>query len=109
MKPLKLSEAIRLGSISRQQAFGQYERADGSVCGIGAAFVGFGEPPSSMGGKLHHHVLMKLLATAMKMPDCDINGCSHPSSSVGDYIIHQNDLHHLPRNKIADNLEKLGL
>lgn len=108
VKPLKLSEAMRLGAISTDQAFHTLRDPDGRTCAIGAAMVGFGDTTSNS-----TRGLVPLLYTKISLPNCDVQHnqkvCSQPFSSIGQMIIHQNDYHMLPRNQIADNLEKLGL
>jgi hypothetical protein len=99
-KPLKLSEAIRLGAMMTEQAFGTFGDQE-HTCGIGAAQIALGLTPSD-GGPLN-----ALLRNALVTPPCD-----HDNLYGGDVrsaIIHLNDDHHWPREKVADWLEGLGL
>lgn len=98
-KPLKLSEAIRLGAMATDQAFGTF--GDGThTCGIGAAQVALGltpQPDDELNMMLEH-------AGPVRSPCAD-----RRHGSVRETIIHLNDDHKLPREKIADWLESLGL
>ena len=97
-KPLKLSEAIRLGAMMTEQTFGEFGDDD-RTCAIGAAQKALGLPVSDNGPLLH-----LLHARSAAAP------CGHGSTwSVGGLIIHLNDDDRWPREKIADWLEGLGL
>lgn len=99
ISPLRLSEAIRIGSMVTEQAFGSFGNQE-KTCGIGAAQVAFGETPSG------HGPLAILLTERLSIPCPD---CVYTPVSVGSYIIHLNDDHQWPRQKIADSLEEYGL
>lgn len=97
-KPLKLSEAIRLGAMMTEQTFGEFGD-DERTCAIGAAQKALGLPVSAMGP------LNDLLGSRGAKEPCD-----HPYAwSVGALIMHLNDDDKWPREKIADWLETLGL
>ena len=97
-KPLKLSEAIRLGAMMTEQTFGEFGD-DERTCAIGAAQKALGLPVSANGP------LVNLLHD--RSADAP---CGHDDSwSVGALIVHLNDDDRWPREKIADWLEGLGL
>lgn len=98
-KPLKLSEAIRLGAMMTEQTFGEFGDDD-RTCAIGAAQKALGLPVSAKGplnGLLHS-----------RQADAP---CGHGSATwtVGSLIMHLNDDDKWPREKIADWLEGMGL
>lgn len=98
-KPLKLSEAIRLGAMMTEQTFGEFGD-DERTCAIGAAQKALGLPVSAGGPLLH------LLGDRSAEPPCEHGSLPW---SVGALIIHLNDDDRWPREKIADWLEGLGL
>lgn len=112
-RPLKLSEALRLGAMNTKQVFQDLgSTKDGTTCGIGAVFVGLGY---EFDGASHHDVMAK--HPELQVLDTPVNfggrlpkGCGHAAKgTVVDQIIHLNDKHRLPRNQIADWLQSLGL
>lgn len=113
-KPLKLSEAMRLGSMTTTQVIGKLGHVDGgtgTACGIGAvlAGLGYGFAGTSWGEVLSKNPELKALTVPVsgaKIAGC---GCNFGGRTVVDAIIHLNDDHEMPRNKIADRLESLGL
>lgn len=113
-KPLKLSEAMRLGSMTTTQTIGSLgtvKDGTGEACGIGAvlAGLGYGFSNTSWGSVLSANPELKALTVPVsgaKIAGC---GCSFGGRTVVDAIIHLNDDHQMPRNKIADRLEELGL
>lgn len=98
--PLKLSEAIRLGAMMTEQTFGEFGD-ESKTCGIGAAQLALGEPVGFSGG------LFALLNQSPRVA-CPQAGHDH-SSTVGALIVHLNDGEQMPREKIADWLETIGL
>lgn len=97
-KPLKLSEAIRLGAMMTEQTFGDFGDDD-RTCAIGAAQKALGLPVSGSGP------LNQLLHLRRADPPCG----HHSSRTVGSLIMHLNDDDRWPREKIADWLATLGL
>jgi len=100
VKPLKLSEAIRFGAMVTSQAFGNWGD-EHETCGLGAAQVGFGDEPDGNG------VLMWILdhfGTIMECPRCPTL-----TPTVKVLVMHMNDDHRVPREKIADYLAEFGL
>lgn len=97
-KPLKLSEAIRLGAMMTEQTFGEFGD-DERTCAIGAAQKALGLPVSGEG--LLNALLHERRADAP---------CGHEARwTVGSLIMHLNDDDKWPREKIADWLGGLGL
>ena len=97
-KPLKLSEAIRLGAMSTKQAFATWGDQE-STCAIGAAQVALGLHPGD-GDRLNR---MLKDAAIVDLP------CGHHERPLGQAIIHLNDADRWPRERIASWLEGLGL
>jgi hypothetical protein len=98
-KPLKLSEAIRLGAMATQQTFGAWGNTE-HTCAIGAAQVALGVTPGD-GDRLNQ---LLRSGPVVELP------CLHEEARpVGDGIIHLNDTDHWPRERIAGWLETLGL
>jgi hypothetical protein len=105
--PMKLSEALRLGSMVTEQGFYTFEAADGSRCALGTieyAQPGTINPDTDFTQKpLGPHI----------GPLCPV-GCDNPSYGMArawglaGQIIHLNDHHEMPRNEIADWLESVG-
>lgn len=106
VKPLKLSEAIRLGSMGTQQAYGRWhEKTDEGVamCAMSTAWF-------ALTGRAEEDAHASALAEALQA-----RHAPHPADptvrdwSVASVIIDLNDQHRWPRHKIADWLEGLGL
>lgn len=113
-KPLKLSEAMRLGAMSTTQVIGKLGRVsggEGEACGIGAVLAGLGYEFEGVewNSMLASHRELKALTVPVSA--AKIAGCRHSGigTTVVDAIIHMNDKHQMPRNQIADRLESLGL
>lgn len=100
---MKLSEAIRLGSMVRPQAFGNYYDADGS-CAMGAALEAHGHRDSIL-ARLPCAVSLKAMApewvwaTTTMQTACPF-GCLTCSSFA--IAAHLNDYHRWTREAIAD-------
>lgn len=97
---LRLSEAIRLGAMTTDQAFGTLVDYQGAMCAEGAAIV-------ALGGDPHCDDLTSVLSRRADFPMPD--GCEHPHRILQRAIHHLNDLHHMPRHEIADWLAGMGL
>lgn len=113
-KPIKLSEAIRLGSMTTTQVFntlGVVEGGTGTACGIGAVLAGLGYGFDNQGWTTMTDAHPELKALDVPVDASKIAGCGHKDlgRTVVNAIIHLNDLHRMPRHKIADRLEELGL
>lgn len=93
---MRLSEAIRLGSMLGPQAFHQYETDDGATCALGAASVAVGNGAAYLGFFLEHE---KLLGGKATCPACRVD------SLVVSVIVHLNDEHRWTREAIADWVE----
>ena len=106
--PLKLSEAVRLGAMTTDQAFGTFAGPNGGTCAVGAAIEALGGDPgdSSMVHAIDR-VLDKRVDLSGSIP-CD-NKDRARNMSVSKAIYHLNDTHRMPRNEIADWLSGLGL
>lgn len=100
-KPLKLSEALRLGAMGTKQAFGNWTDADGAMCAMSTAWY-------ALTGHEEHDAqstqLVRLLdGRRVTNPE---TGHDHSLTAV---IIDLNDDKKWPRHKIADWLESIGL
>jgi hypothetical protein len=102
---MKLSEAIRLGSALRKQAFDAYF-VDSRSCAIGAAAeamgCAYGDRPSAH--MLLHH-FPALLYTSTYPCGCNFEDQQGLVSLVETIIIHLNDRHHWTRERIATWIE----
>jgi hypothetical protein len=101
---MRLSEAIRLGSLLKPQTFGDYENLSGT-CALGAACEAMGVDLACSGDiakfEISHALLLSL--------DCPV--CH--DAVAPDVVVHLNDDHRWTREAIADWLEsqerELGL
>jgi hypothetical protein len=97
--PLKLSEAMRLATM--QQAFGEFQGADGSRCAAASAADVLGVDFCELG-----HILDGR-QPRVHLP-CEHAG-GRAEADVWNGIVHLNDEHEFSRGKIADWLEANGL
>lgn len=104
--PLRLSEAIRLGAMTTDQAFWTFADEQGGTCAVGAAIVALGGDPSRDVEAFEAVVRQRV----------DLSGetiCEHAqywtSTDIAGAIYHLNDQHRMPRNQIADWLAAMGL
>lgn len=109
VRPLKVSEAMRLGSVSTVQAVG-YGDWQNTACAITAAVIGYaGAYDSTVFWEVHQYLGSIKARCPAKVGlgpfkrDCPYN------MPVNSTIIHLNDHHKMPRHKIADWLEGMGL
>lgn len=86
--------------MTTKQTFREFGNKD-RTCAIGAAQVAFGETPGSGSG------LISLLSVPVAIGNCP--DCHYAPDSFGQIIMHLNDKHHWPRQKIADHIEEYGL
>lgn len=96
---MKLSEAIRLGSMIRPQAFGDHFRGGGS-CAMGAAMEAVG---MTRGSEEPPEWLAMLSATGIR--GCPV--CHAPQNNAIGVSIHLNDWHRWTREQIADWVETI--
>lgn len=132
---MKPSEAMRLGAMSSPQGFGRIsDVTTGATCAIGALLIGYGwdgktnpyshrvaawsvpgliaaqkiKLPLGPGDRLPLHLYRP--SREFRYEPCPVRGCSAKSGPrPRAVIIHLNDDHQWPRNKIADWLESIGL
>lgn len=124
--PMKPSEAMRLGAMSTEQAFVTMGDGVAKACALGAMMIGYGhgndpygmlyDPahPASEVTALHmpvHPEYAHRLQVGNRYEPCPHHGCRLTDLTGGGFalVVHLNDLHKWPRNKIADWLETLGL
>lgn len=96
VSPMKLSTAIRLGSMLRPQGFGSYLDHDDRTCAFGAAFDAIG-------------ILMEMatLRVDQNWPWCqrmemECPACRQKQGIVEGLVVHLNDYHQWTRERIAD-------
>jgi len=100
-KPLKLSEAMRIGSMTTKQAFGKWTGQDGSFCAIATA--------AHMYGVTSLSIVELLESRRVTWPECSHPTFSGKPGSLAGALVHVNDEHKWPRHKIADWLESIAL
>lgn len=104
---MKLSEAIRLGSMVHPQGFGKSRQVDyrgiTHTCALGAVTTAIGNPAYEA-----MHVLLPALNWMSTCPACNLFSRS-PGVGAGMPILiaHLNDSHHWTREAIADWVEQL--
>lgn len=109
--PIKMSEAIRIGSMLTEQTYYCQFKRDSETnkeytCALGAALVGV------YGDSARHHLLSKTFPRKIwESPGkkCPVATCSNGVLSIANTIAHLNDRHVWKREKIADWLEGIGL
>lgn len=100
---MKLSDAIRLGSMIRPQAFGEYY-AHGGSCAAGAAFEAVGIPEiNDSAWSAQEETWNRTLGRHV---GCPVNQCCF-GRSVVNMVVHLNDDHQWTREQIADWVEGL--
>lgn len=104
--PIKLSEAIRLGSLLKPQAFGDYYEKDGT-CALGAALDAVGRLGKGSSGNAHRAGkiwgwLRWKFQNSIRCP-----GCAQlvTFETVHELITHLNDKDRLSRETIAHGIE----
>jgi hypothetical protein len=104
--PMKLSEALRLGSMVTKQGFYTFESdLDGSRCALGT--IEFAQPGTiSPDSNFTQKPLGPQVGRTCSV-GCDTSGLPKHWGLAGQ-IVHLNDHHKWPRNKIADWLESVG-
>lgn len=134
--PMRPSEAMRLGAMSTEQAFGTGGGGVTMACAIVAMQIGYGVIDergfwSDAASNAVHFGAggIARVASSLRLPvdpaapyrpwwvsriegyhevhACPVHGCRDTDGQS--LIIHLNDSHRWPRNKIADWLESIGL
>lgn len=101
---MRLSEAIRLGSMLKPQGFAHYQTNGGS-CAFGAAMDACGVEASLQNGMLDTalEAMFPLSVVQAKCPACE----TFPWGDAASVIIHLNDDHEWSREAIADWVESV--
>src|SRR3972149_6029033 len=99
---MKLSEAILLGSINTEQAFGKFY-SNGKTCAQGAALdaVGCLDKVQQYTNHSIHDKLWPWAAEKGTMITCPTGKCHEPRSFVRSFIAHLNNDHRWTRPQIA--------
>ena len=101
---LKLSEAIRLGSMETMQAIGAfYSKEADAACALGAALLAVGHLNRD-GEDLNHYDEVYACWPEARRRGYGCPSCLHvtPLNPVAEIIIHLNDDHEWTRERIAD-------
>jgi hypothetical protein len=100
---MKLSEAIRLGSMMGKQLFGLTRDEDDNSCALGAAELAAILPDGdTFDSRIRAMTrIWPVLTADGKCPYCN------RAWNVCDVILCLNDMHHWPREKIADWVESI--
>jgi hypothetical protein len=107
-KKMRLSTAIRLGSMLGRQIYGALVTSDGGSCAVGAACMAVGIIPAKYIMSLDQHTKMKNMFPTLYLrgeinSPCD---CVFPFEGFGisiyGIITHLNDAHKWTRERIAD-------
>jgi|SRR5579872_6705475 len=107
---MKLSEAIRLGSLLSPQIFGELENHNGT-CAMGAAFKAIGydnkirivKPPPEWESLLFSHCRCPECDRLLTLPESERRIPTHKTSLLLVVIVsHLNDYHEWTREAIAD-------
>jgi hypothetical protein len=106
VSPLRLSEALRLGSIGTRQGYGQLINKDGALCAVGTILRGFGWDDNDIWSPREPAPPALTHLTAEPCPACAF-GFRHMYVEAA--VVHLNDYHHWTRSEIADWLEGRGL
>jgi hypothetical protein len=117
-KGMKLSEAIRLGSLLRRQTFGPFfSSTNCGTCAMGAALEAVGQlkqlnAPKTDATKINSRRVRKIwpwLKWRLDLHHCP--WCSRLESFPNVYylIVHLNDDDHLSREKIAELMTKIEI
>jgi len=118
----KLSEILRLGSMTTQQTFNVlYNGADDSYCALGTIYHMAGWDARNELGDFNNLVGTRVwccpdwLYAALIQPtkDCtrhdDMHYAGEYQTTALGLVVHLNDHHKMPRNEIAQELEARGL
>lgn len=97
---MKLSEAMRLGSMNKPQAFGALIR-DGATCALGAAYEATGVLVCDDDDDKKGVVRFPILDAVSGCPACQFVHNEY----IGFVITHLNDEHRWTRERIADWIE----
>jgi hypothetical protein len=112
--PLKPSEAMRLGCLTTEQAFSELVTEDGAkACALGAMAIGYGVARADIAGI----TWWPESVPRTTLIDCPVqHGCWSSGSNTavwmsdpGSLVMHLNDGHEWPRERIADLLSEHGL
>ena len=95
---MRLSDAIRLGSMLRPQAFGEFFNGGGS-CALGAASEAAGLRLTTSGP---YADLADVFPILNSQSDCVCHVCQSHCIELGFVVTHLNDDHRWTRQQIAD-------
>jgi hypothetical protein len=102
---MKLSEAIRLGSMLKRQGFGSSAFDPDRSCVLLAACDAIGEAHNNAGIVALYESHWRWAAAKAKCPECQFDGNGH--FSVTGISAHLNDDHRWTRERIADWVESV--
>lgn len=103
---MKLSEAIRLGSMLGPQTFHQLHRAN-ATCARGAALLAIGIKDWAENDEVAHTEWPILFEMRPELKSCEICGKEYVAELLVFAITHLNDQHRWTRERIADWVEQI--
>lgn len=106
--PLSLSEALRLGAMTSEQAFGTFSDPSADTprfCALGTIWyaLGLSGDPGSKGAE------WEFLTAKVDVSPITRDCCPTEQDCLWAAIVHLNDEHRMPRDEIASRLERVGL
>lgn len=101
---MKLSEAIRLGSMMRPQGFGRMFTGDGGSCALGAAMEAVGLRDAYQSGRWTHESAPAEWRWCRSYASCQVCGYEDEVHRV---VMHTNDCHSWTREQIADWVQRV--
>lgn len=105
--PLSLSQAMRLGSMLRPQAFGDYQDGQGT-CALAAAYEAVNQDPENDDGGDPFGGIPERVNQRCQCPACKrIEYADDCGFAMGYVIAHLNDDHRWTREQIADWVETI--
>jgi hypothetical protein len=112
VRPMRLSEALRWGAMNTRQAHGSYAKSlpkgGMSYCALGTLYYALGYQSHDALHAPEWAFLNEKLAEPLRIEGCDHNH-DHGGNNLASIIIHLNDFHKWPRERIADALSANGL
>lgn len=105
--PLKVSEALRLGAMDTKQVFGKIGDLESTTCALGAVYHGFGFEGYGAAMQSLNREMARVIIPCGGTTGLFGKPC-RSENTLMNVVIHMNDQHKMPREKIADYIESLG-
>ena len=97
---MKLSEAIRLGSMLHPQGFGKFHAHNETHEIVASCALGAAEDAGYSIMESYNRI--DIFA-------CPRHGCGSCFINLGELIVHMNDIHRMSRERIADHIESIEI